>query len=70
MRQGAGAGAAASAPVDQFSPWLLPTLTRLLLPQGAYPAAELAGVLTTAGFTSIAWHDLHAVIIKAATATT
>jgi ubiquinone/menaquinone biosynthesis C-methylase UbiE len=55
--------------VDRFSPWLIPTLTG-----GRREAARTRGradkLITTAGFHSIAWHDLYAFIIKAVTATT
>jgi ubiquinone/menaquinone biosynthesis C-methylase UbiE len=55
--------------VDRFSPWLIPTLTG-----GRRAKARTRGradkLITAAGFSSIAWHDLYAVIIKAMTATT
>lgn len=54
--------------VDQFSLWLLPTL--ICGSRGKARTRARAGqLLTAAGFTSIAWHDLYAIIIKAVTAT-
>jgi len=54
--------------VDLFSPWLIPTLIggRRGKARTRRRASEL---LRAAGFKSIAWHDLYA-IIKAVTATT
>jgi SAM-dependent methyltransferase len=54
--------------VDQFSLWLAPTL--LVGRRGKARAEWRASrLLVTAGFHSLAWHDLYAVIIKAVTAT-
>jgi ubiquinone/menaquinone biosynthesis C-methylase UbiE len=55
--------------VDLFSPWLIPTLigSRRGKARTRRRASQLLGA---AGFTSIAWRDLYAVIIKAVTATT
>jgi ubiquinone/menaquinone biosynthesis C-methylase UbiE len=54
--------------VDQFSRWLVPTLIG-----GRRGKARTPGrahrLLAAAGFSSIAWHDLYATIIKAVTAT-
>jgi len=49
--------------------WLVPTLIggrreKARTPRRAGP------LLSAAGFTSIAWHDLYAIIIKAVTVTT
>jgi SAM-dependent methyltransferase len=54
--------------VDQFSPWLIPTLIAGRRGKARTPG-RASQLITNAGFTSIAWHDLYAVIIKAATAT-
>jgi ubiquinone/menaquinone biosynthesis C-methylase UbiE len=55
--------------VDQFSLWLAPTM--LVGRHGKARSKRRAGrLLTTAGFQSLAWHDLYAVIIKAVTANT
>jgi len=54
---------------DLFSPLLLPTL--LAGRRGkARTRRRASQLLTAAGFTGLAWHDLYALIIKAATATT
>jgi ubiquinone/menaquinone biosynthesis C-methylase UbiE len=53
--------------VDQFSPWLWPTL--LAGRRGKARTKRRAGrLLNTAGFRALEWHDLYAVIIKAVTA--
>lgn len=53
--------------VDQFSLWLAPTLVGGR--SGKARTKRRAGrLLTTAGFGSIEWHDLYAVIIRAVTA--
>ena len=55
--------------VDLFSLWLIPTLTGGR--RGKARTPERADhLLSAAGFESIAWHDLYAIIIKAVTATT
>jgi ubiquinone/menaquinone biosynthesis C-methylase UbiE len=55
--------------VDQFSAWLLPTL--LCGRAGKARTKRTATrLLTSAGFRSVEWHGLYAVIIRAATATT
>jgi ubiquinone/menaquinone biosynthesis C-methylase UbiE len=55
--------------VDQFSAWLLPTL--LAGRRGkARTKQRCSRLLRAAGFGSLAWHHLYAVIINAATATT
>jgi len=54
--------------VDQFSPWLVPTL--LAGRRGkARTRRRCARLLEQAGFRPPAWHDLYAVLIKAAVAT-
>jgi ubiquinone/menaquinone biosynthesis C-methylase UbiE len=54
---------------DQFSALLLPTL--LTSRRGkARTRRRAEGLLAAAGFRSLQWHDLYAVIIKAVTATT
>ena len=54
--------------VDQFSPWLAPTL--LAGRRGkARTQRRAARLLQAAGFASLEWHDLYAVIIKGVTAT-
>ncbi len=55
--------------VDQFSLWLAPTLVG---GRGGKARTEHRAVrlLRSAGFQSLAWHHLYAVIIKAVTATT
>jgi SAM-dependent methyltransferase len=55
--------------VDLFSLWLIPTLIgdRRRKARTRRRAGQL---LSAAGFKSIAWHDLYAIIIKAVTATT
>ncbi len=54
--------------VDQFSPWLSPTL--LAGRRGkARTRRQAEPLLRAAGFTALSWHDLYAVIIKAVTAT-
>jgi SAM-dependent methyltransferase len=53
--------------VDQFSLWLTPTL--LARRRGkARTKRHASRLLEAAGFTSLAWHDLYALIIKAVTA--
>ncbi len=53
--------------VDQFSLWLTPTL---LCRRGkARTTRRATGLLRSAGFRSVTWQDLFAVIIKAGTAT-
>ena len=54
--------------VDQFSPWLIPTLIAGRRGK-ARTRRRASQLITKAGFTSIAWHDLYAAIIKGATAT-
>ncbi len=54
--------------VDQFSVWLIPTL--VVGRRGRARTPRRAGrLLVDAGFTSVAWHRIYAVIINAATAT-
>ncbi|MGH7861662.1 MAG: class I SAM-dependent methyltransferase [Candidatus Dormibacteraceae bacterium] len=54
--------------VDQFSAWLTPTL--LVGGRGKARTKSRANrLLVAAGFQSLGWHDLFAVIIKAVTAT-
>lgn len=53
--------------VDQFSRWLVPTLICRRRGKARTPG-RASQLLTAAGFTATAWHDLYAVIIKAATA--
>jgi ubiquinone/menaquinone biosynthesis C-methylase UbiE len=54
--------------VDQFSLWLAPTL--LAGRRGkARTKRQVSSLLGAAGFSSLAWHDLYAMIIKAVTAT-
>jgi ubiquinone/menaquinone biosynthesis C-methylase UbiE len=53
---------------DLFSAWLLPTLLLGRAGKARTPRAA-THLLTTAGFRSIEWHDLYALIIRAATAT-
>ena len=55
--------------VDRFSPWLIPTLTGVRSAK-ARTRGRADKLITAAGFSSIAWHDLYAVVIKAVTATT
>jgi len=55
--------------VDQFSRWLTPTLIGGRRRKARTPR-RANQLLTASGFTSTAWHDLYAVIIKAVTATT
>jgi ubiquinone/menaquinone biosynthesis C-methylase UbiE len=53
--------------VDQFSWWLAPSL--LVGRRGkARTERRVAGLLDAAGFSSFAWYDLYALIIKAVTA--
>ncbi len=54
---------------DLFSIWLIPTLVGGRRDK-ARTQRRANQLLRAAGFTSIAWHDLQAVIIKAVTATT
>ena len=75
QREGLGECARVLAPgghlvlTDLFSPLLLPTLLagRSAKARTRPRASQLLGA---AGFTNLAWHDLYALIIKAATATT
>jgi ubiquinone/menaquinone biosynthesis C-methylase UbiE len=53
--------------VDQFSLWLAPTLVGGRRGK-ARTKRRASGLLTTAGFGSLEWHDLYAVIIRAVTA--
>ncbi len=54
--------------VDQFSRWLVPTMVTSR--RGKARTKRLANrLLLRAGFEDLHWHNLHAVIIKAATAT-
>jgi ubiquinone/menaquinone biosynthesis C-methylase UbiE len=53
--------------VDQFSRWLTPTLL-LARRDKARTKRRCNGLLRGAGFRSQAWHDLYALIIKAAVA--
>jgi len=54
--------------VDQFSWWLLPTLVGS--PRGKARTKRRADrLLLQAGFRSLQWHKVHAVIINAVTAT-
>jgi ubiquinone/menaquinone biosynthesis C-methylase UbiE len=54
--------------VDQFSAWLAPTLVTSR--RGKARTKRRAGrLLSAAGFRSLEWHDLYAVIIRAVTAT-
>jgi SAM-dependent methyltransferase len=54
--------------VDQFSLWLAPTLL-VGRPGRARTKGRVTSLLGAAGFSSLAWHDLYALIIKAVTAT-
>jgi ubiquinone/menaquinone biosynthesis C-methylase UbiE len=53
---------------DVFSPWLIPTLVGARRSK-ARTRTRASRLLGAAGFTSLAWHDVYA-IIKAVTATT
>jgi SAM-dependent methyltransferase len=53
--------------VDQFSAWLLPTLLAGRRSK-ARTKRRATRLLATAGFRSIEWHNLYAVIIRAVTA--
>ncbi|MGH3157257.1 MAG: class I SAM-dependent methyltransferase [Streptosporangiaceae bacterium] len=54
--------------VDQVSAWLVPTLVGSR--RGKARTKRRAGTLVTAaGFRSLEWHDLYAVLIRAVTAT-
>jgi len=55
--------------VDLFSLWLIPTLVSGRREKARTPR-QANQLLSAAGFKSIAWHDLNAIIIKAVTATT
>jgi ubiquinone/menaquinone biosynthesis C-methylase UbiE len=55
--------------VDRFSPWLIPTLIGSRR-GNARTRRRADQLLSAAAFKSIAWHDLYAIIIQAATATT
>jgi len=55
--------------VDLFSLWLIPTLVGGRREKARTPR-QADQLLSAAGFKSIAWHDLNAIIIKAVTATT
>jgi ubiquinone/menaquinone biosynthesis C-methylase UbiE len=52
--------------VDVFSPWLIPTLVGARR-EKARTRSRASRLLSAAGFTSLAWHDVYA-IIKAVTA--
>lgn len=54
--------------VDQFSRWLVPTLMGGRRRKARTPN-RASKLLADAGFTAATWHDLYAIIIKAATAT-
>ena len=54
--------------VDAFSPWLIPTLVGARRGK-ARTRTRVSKLLSAAGFTSLAWHDVYA-IIKAVTGTT
>ena len=54
--------------VDVFSPWLIPTLVGARRGK-ARTRTRVSRLLSAAGFTSLAWHDVNA-LIKAVTATT
>jgi ubiquinone/menaquinone biosynthesis C-methylase UbiE len=54
--------------VDVFSPWLIPTLVGSRRGK-ARTRTRASRLLSAAGFTSLAWHDVYA-IIKAVTGTT
>ena len=54
--------------VDVFSPWLIPTLVGARRGK-ARTRTRVSRLLSAAGFTSLAWHDVYA-LIKAVTATT
>jgi ubiquinone/menaquinone biosynthesis C-methylase UbiE len=54
---------------DLFSPMLLPTLLAGRRAK-ARTRQRASRLLSAAGFTGLAWHDLYALIIKAVTATT
>ena len=53
---------------DQFSAWLLPTLLGSRSGK-ARTKARATRLIVAAGLHGVEWHDLHAVIIRAATAT-
>lgn len=53
--------------VDQFSLWLAPTLVGDRRDK-ARTKRRASRLLTTAGFGSLEWHDLYAVIIRAVAA--
>jgi ubiquinone/menaquinone biosynthesis C-methylase UbiE len=55
--------------IDQFSAWLAPTLLGGRRGK-ARTKRRATRLLTQAGFSSPQWHDLYAVIIRAAVATT
>ena len=55
--------------VDLFSLWLIPTLTGGRRAK-ARTRSRTDQLLSAAGFKSIDWHDLYAIIIQAVTATT
>ena len=55
--------------IDQFSAWLVPTLLGGRRSK-ARTKRRAARLLVQAGFSSPQWHDLYAVIIRAAVATT
>jgi ubiquinone/menaquinone biosynthesis C-methylase UbiE len=55
--------------IDQFSAWLAPTLLGARRGK-ARTKRRAARLLAQAGFSSPQWHDLYAVIIRAAVATT
>jgi hypothetical protein len=53
--------------VDLFSAWLVPTLVGRRRGK-ARTKAQATRLITEAGLRSVQWHDLYAVIVKAATA--
>ena len=54
--------------IDVFSPWLIPTLVGARRAK-ARTRTRVSRLLSAPGFTSLAWHDVYA-LIKAVTATT
>ena len=54
--------------VDLFSAWLLPTLVADRCGK-ARTKRRATRLMADAGFTALQWHDLYAVIIRAAIAT-
>ena len=61
----AGPGGGWLVLTDQFSAWLVPTL--IASRRKARIRRRATRLLTAAGFRTIRWHDIHAVIIRAAT---